>query len=75
MANNNSTALPELELFDIHAARAFVGGVSRNHFYQCIRRGQLPKPIKIGVQMSRWLRSELQAAIDARIVARDNAQK
>lgn len=71
----NTTTSSDAELLDIHAACAFLGGSSRNHFYQCIRRGQLPKPIKIGVQMSRWLRSELQAAIDARIVARDNAQK
>jgi predicted DNA-binding transcriptional regulator AlpA len=62
---------PEIELLDIHAARAMAGGVSRNHFYQLIRSGAMPAPIKLGTQCARWVKAELLAAIDAAIAKRN----
>lgn len=52
-----------VELLDIEASRAFCGNISRNHFYDLIRQGVMPKPIKLSLQCSRWIRSELEAAV------------
>ena len=58
MQNNN-----EVELLKIEDARKLVGGISRNHFYDLIRQGVLPQPVKLGTQCSRWVKAELLAVI------------
>lgn len=70
-------ATPEIELLPFEQSRAAVGGISKNHFYDLIRRGILPKPVKLSPQCSRWIKSELEAAVAKLAAARNttNAQK
>lgn len=42
-------------------------GLKRAHLYGLARRGQFPKPIKIGVRASAWQASQVHAWIAARI--------
>lgn len=56
---------PELELLPLEQSLALIGGISKNHFYDLIRRGWMPKPVKLGKQCSRWIKSELQSSIAA----------
>jgi prophage regulatory protein len=44
-------------------------GLKRAHLYGLARRGQFPKPIKIGVRASAWRASQVHAWIAARISA------
>ena len=42
-------------------------GLTDKWFYKLIQNGQFPKPIKLG-RSSRWLRSEVEAWLQERIV-------
>lgn len=46
------------------AAAAELIGVSQSHFYQLLRTGRLPRPIRLGRSV-RWLRAELEAWLAA----------
>jgi predicted DNA-binding transcriptional regulator AlpA len=62
------------ELLDKDTACRLIGGskpIDWSTFYRGIRAGRYPRPVKIGRSASRWLRSELQAAIDRLIAQRD----
>ena len=62
------------ELLTQQAACAFFGGDRPLHYstlYRGIVAGRFPKPVRIGPNTSRWLRSECQSARDALIAARD----
>ena len=65
------TNSPEIELLTLEQSLAVSGGISKNHFYDMIRRGLMPKPVKLGKQCSRWIKSELVAAI-AELAAKRN---
>ncbi|HDU8567272.1 TPA: AlpA family transcriptional regulator [Morganella morganii] len=41
-------------------------GLTDKWFYKLIQKGQFPKPIKLGCS-SRWLKSEVEAWLQARI--------
>jgi predicted DNA-binding transcriptional regulator AlpA len=45
------------------------GGIHRASVYRLIRRGVLPKPIHVGA-LSRWLRHEVEAALERLVEAR-----
>src|ERR1700737_3570933 len=63
------------DLIDIHGVREFFGGsrpIDVATVYRFIKRGRIPKPIKIGGS-ARWLRSECQIALTRMIAARDSA--
>jgi predicted DNA-binding transcriptional regulator AlpA len=63
------------DLIDIHGVREFFGGsrpIDVATVYRFIKRGKIPKPIKIGGS-ARWLRSECRIALTHMIAARDNA--
>ena len=45
------------------------GGINPATLYRHIRRGMLPKPVKVGGS-SRWLLSECQAALQAMVDGR-----
>jgi predicted DNA-binding transcriptional regulator AlpA len=63
--------MPE-SLDDIEAVCALLGGsrpLNRSTIYRLIRRGLLPKPLKLGGS-SRWVRSEIEAALAALAVRR-----
>ena len=63
------------DLLDLAAVRRYFGGTRPVHsatVYRAIRRGDIPKPIKIGPNSVRWIRGECAAAL-ARMVA-DRAQ-
>jgi len=65
----NPHPLPLLD--DQFVDMAFIArltGLSDKWFYKLIQEGQFPKPIKFG-RSSRWLKSEVEAWIQARIQA------
>jgi len=65
-------ATPEIELLPLEQALANAGGISKNHFYDLQRQGVMPKPVKLSRQCSRWIKSEIVAAVAALIAKRDN---
>jgi prophage regulatory protein len=46
-------------------------GKSRNHLYLSMRKGEFPRPVKIGERASAWVRGEVQRWIADRIAERD----
>jgi prophage regulatory protein len=44
-------------------------GLSRAHVYNLIKQGLFPRPIALGSNCARWVQSEVQAWVDASIVA------
>jgi prophage regulatory protein len=44
-------------------------GLSRAHVYSLIKQGLFPRPIALGSNCARWVQSEVQAWVDASIVA------
>ena len=48
-------------------------GLGHDSVYRLARRGQFPRPIKIGLHASAWLESEVDAFIVGRIAERDAA--
>jgi prophage regulatory protein len=44
-------------------------GLKRAHLYQLARRGEFPKPLKIGARASAWQASAVDAWVSARIAA------
>jgi predicted DNA-binding transcriptional regulator AlpA len=60
------------ELLDRNATCAFFGGTRPLHpatLYRGINEGRYPRPVKIGA-LSRWLRSECEAALAQMVGAR-----
>ncbi|WP_434156337.1 helix-turn-helix transcriptional regulator [Morganella morganii] len=64
---NTTTAfsLPDDSLVDMKFITQFTG-LTDKWFYKQIQDGQFPKPIKLG-RSSRWLKSEVEAWLQARI--------
>jgi predicted DNA-binding transcriptional regulator AlpA len=61
------------DLLDLSAVRHAVGGTRPLHsatIYRLIKRGLLPAPIHVGPNTSRWLRSEIEAALQVMIARR-----
>ena len=52
----------DLELLDRRAACAAFGGIHPSALYRLLRRGLLPRPVKVGAS-SRWLRAGVEAAL------------
>ena len=44
-------------------------GLSRASIYALMKRGEFPKPVKLGVQARAWKRSEVAAWIESREAA------
>jgi predicted DNA-binding transcriptional regulator AlpA len=42
---------------------AFFGGVDASTIYRWAKVGLVPKPVKVGMGSSRWLRSECEACL------------
>ncbi len=60
------------DLLDRTAACKFFGGTKPIHpasLYRGVRQGRYPRPVKVG-SLSRWLRSECEAALAAMAGAR-----
>ena len=63
-----------VEMLDRKAACAFLGGthpINAATLYRGITAGIFPKPVKVSANTARWLKSELEAAINKRIAERD----
>jgi predicted DNA-binding transcriptional regulator AlpA len=69
-AQRGGEAMPSDELLDLKAVCAFFGGIDPSTAYRNIKRGLYPKPVKVGPNTSRWLRSECEAALRAMIDGR-----
>jgi predicted DNA-binding transcriptional regulator AlpA len=66
--SDQSLASVQPELLDIVAVCAFFGGsrpLDRATIYRGVVEGRYPRPIKIGKNSNRWLRSECAAALAA----------
>jgi len=46
---------------------------SRQHRQRLIRRGEFPRPIKIGINTNAWPEHEIDKYLESRIAARDAA--
>jgi predicted DNA-binding transcriptional regulator AlpA len=51
-----------MELMDKGEVCRYFGGLNPSTLYRHIRKGTLPKPVKVGGS-SRWLRDECEAAL------------
>ena len=60
-----ATSLLNDQLVDMKFLTQFTG-LTDKWFYKLIQDGEFPKPIKLG-RTSRWLRSEVEAWMQARI--------
>jgi len=63
------------EMMTLPAVLTFFGGDRPIHYstlYRGIAAGRYPKPVRVGPNTSRWLRSECLAARQALIDARDS---
>jgi predicted DNA-binding transcriptional regulator AlpA len=63
----------ELDLIDIEEVCTIIGGskpVNRATIYRGIATGKYPKAVKVGPNISRWLRSEWLSIVKARIAER-----
>lgn len=60
-----ATSLLNDQLVDMKFLTQFTG-LTDKWFYKLIQDGEFPKPIKLG-RSSRWLRSEVEAWMQARI--------
>jgi predicted DNA-binding transcriptional regulator AlpA len=58
------------ELWDLPAVCAFFGGLDPSTIYRGAAVGRYPRPIKVGANTSRWLRSECEAALAAMMARR-----
>ncbi len=62
------------DLFDLKAVCRFFGGhdkpIHPATIYRGAASGRYPKPIKVGPNTSRWLRSECEAALQTMIAGR-----
>jgi|GEM_PF-3599859 len=56
---------PNPELMTKRDVCAFFGGISASTLYSGIADGRFPRPIKPTSGMSRWLRSECEASLEA----------
>ncbi|MFP4973217.1 MULTISPECIES: helix-turn-helix transcriptional regulator [Providencia] len=63
--NNMKISLLDDQLVDIKFITQFTG-LTDKWFYKLIKEGEFPKPIKLG-RSSRWLKSEVEAWVQARI--------
>jgi predicted DNA-binding transcriptional regulator AlpA len=57
------------DLLDRQATCEFFGGIHPATLYRHCRNGLVPKPIKVGA-LSRWLRSECEAALGRMVEGR-----
>jgi predicted DNA-binding transcriptional regulator AlpA len=63
----------EDDLLDLKETCRFFGGsrpINAATLYRGVRLGRYPAPIKVGPNASRWLRSELEAALQSMIARR-----
>jgi hypothetical protein len=71
-------AAPTIELMDKDETCRFFGGANRPinaaTLYRGVQCGRYPKPIKVGTNSSRWIKSECAAALAKIIAARDADQ-
>lgn len=57
------------EIFRLPAVVAACG-ISRSTIYEMIRRGEFPRPIKLGARAVGWRRSDIEAWLASRPAAR-----
>jgi predicted DNA-binding transcriptional regulator AlpA len=59
-------------LLDRRECCRYFGDINASTLYRGIKLGRYPRPVKVGPNSSRWLRSEcelaLQAMVDRRVV-------
>ena len=64
---------PALDFLSIDEVCRVIGGsrpVNRATVYRAVAAGRLPKPVRVSPNVARWLRSELEVALQRMIAAR-----
>jgi prophage regulatory protein len=51
-----------------------ITSLSRSSVYRCIRRGDFPRPAKIGVRRMAWSRAEVANWAEGKLAGRDPSQ-
>lgn len=64
MIDQNTTTMQPLRLMTIADVCQFTG-LGESTVWEMSRRGSLPKPIKLGARVTRWIPSELDAWVEA----------
>lgn len=59
------------DLLNIKAVCAKLGGVHPATVYRRVNDGTLPKPVKIGPRVARWMADEVEAALQQMANARN----
>ena len=60
----------QYELIDISEVCRMFGGVNPSTIYRWVKAQRVPRPLKVGPGTSRWVRSEIEAALAALAVRR-----
>ena len=63
------------EFLDSAAACRLIGGsrpINAATLYRGVKAGIYPRPVKVAPNVSRWRKSELEAAIERRVAQRDS---
>jgi len=71
MTTTTDTAL---ELLTADEACQLLGGIHKATLYKGVAAGRFPAPVHIGPGTSRWIRSEVLAAIRKMMAERDGAE-
>lgn len=70
-ASDNTPVSPDdLRLIKISEVMNMCG-LSRSGLYTLIQQGAFPRPVKLSVRSSAWVKSEVQEWMEARMRARD----
>ena len=64
---------PNASPFRLESKPWLRAGISRSHAYALMAEGNWPRPVKAGQRASRWVSTEVDAWIQARMAARDTA--
>ena len=72
-AVNNVLSTSKAHLMGIYEVGEYLQ-VKKAAVYSLIKRNELPKPIKFGVRVSRWLESEVTAIVNARIAGKSSTE-
>ena len=58
----------DFQVIRMHQLKA-ITGLSKTTLYDLIKKGEIPKPIKLGARAVGWLQSDIEAFISSRVVA------
>jgi predicted DNA-binding transcriptional regulator AlpA len=61
-------------LVDADTVRKMLGGISQTSLWRHVKGGSIPRPIKVGPRLVRWLKAEVLQAISDAAERRDQGR-